>query len=138
MIFHDEDVYLTTVLNSRDNGRDRDNRTYLQANRSGYVEFSYQLGLAYYYSVGSSGDKSSAVGWFQNVIDADMDDLDMGENDEYKYAWQAGHRFRTDQRVLQKSDRRYKQSRRTRRFPMRITGTTLCPCSIRMLSVRIM
>lgn len=85
----DEDVYLTTVLNSRDNGRDRDNRTYLQANRSGYVEFSYQLGLAYYYSVGSSGDKSSAVGWFQNVIDADMDDLDMGENDEYKYAWQA-------------------------------------------------
>lgn len=85
----DEDVYLTTVLNSRDNGRDRDNRTYLQANRSGYIEFSYQLGLAYYYSVGSNGDKSSAVGWFQNVIDADMDDLDMGENDEYKYAWQA-------------------------------------------------
>lgn len=85
----DEDVYLTTVLNSRDNGRDRDNRTYLQANRSGYIEFSYQLGLAYYYSVGSNGDKSSAVGWFQNVIDADMDDLNMGENDEYKYAWQA-------------------------------------------------
>ena len=49
----DEDVYLTSVLNSRDNGRDRDNRTYLQANRAGYVEFSYQLGLAYYYSVGN-------------------------------------------------------------------------------------
>ncbi|MBB5263067.1 serine/threonine-protein kinase [Catenibacillus scindens] len=85
----DEDVYLTSVLNSRDNGRDRDNRTYLQANRAGYVEFSYQLGLAYYYSVGNNGDKSSAVGWFQNVIDADMDSLDMGDNDEYKYAWQA-------------------------------------------------
>lgn len=85
----EEDVTLTTVLNSRENGRPRDNKTYLQANKSGYVEFSYQLGLAYYYSVGSSGDKSSAVGWFKNVTDADMDSLDLGENDAYKYAWQA-------------------------------------------------
>ncbi len=85
----EEDVYLTSVLNSRDNGRDRDNQTYLRENPAGYVEFSYQLGMAYYYSVGSNGDKSSAVGWFQNVIDADMDSLDLGDNNEYKYAWQA-------------------------------------------------
>lgn len=84
-----EDVTLISVLNSRDNGRDKDNKTYFQANKSGYVEFSYQLGLAYYYSVGSSGDKSSAVGWFKNVTDADMSQLDMGENDRYKEAWQA-------------------------------------------------
>lgn len=85
----EDDAALTAVLNSRDNGRDRDNRTYLQANKSGYVEFSYQLGLAYYYSVGSSGDKSSAVGWFKNVTDANMDELDMGENNAYKHSWQA-------------------------------------------------
>lgn len=84
-----EDVTLISVLNSRDNGRDKDNKTYFQANKSGYVEFSYQLGLAYYYSVGSSGDKSSAVGWFKNVTDADMSQLDFGENDRYKEAWQA-------------------------------------------------
>ncbi|MBS5522001.1 MAG: serine/threonine protein kinase [Clostridiales bacterium] len=85
----EDDVILTSVLNSRDNGRSKDNKTYLQANKSGYVEFSYQLGLAYYYSVGSSGDKSSAVGWFKNVTDADMDALDMGENNAYKQSWQA-------------------------------------------------
>lgn len=85
----EEDVMLTAVLNSRDNGRPRDNKTYLQTNKSGYVEFSYQLGLAYYYCVGNSGDKSSAQGWFKNVVDADVDSLNLGENDAYKYAWQA-------------------------------------------------
>ncbi len=85
----EDDVTLTSVLNSRDNGRSKNNKTYFQANKSGYVEFSYQLGLAYYYSVGSSGDKSSAVGWFKNVADADMDALDMGENNVYKQRWQA-------------------------------------------------
>lgn len=85
----EDDVTLTAVLNSRDNNRSQDNKTYFQANQSGYVEFSYQLGLAYYYSVGGSGDKSSAVGWFNNVIEADMSELDFGENDQYKESWQA-------------------------------------------------
>lgn len=85
----EDDVAMTAVLNSRDNGRDKDNKTYFQANKSGYVQFSYQMGMAYYYSVGSSGDKSSAVGWFKNVTDADMDALDLGDNDRYKEAWQA-------------------------------------------------
>lgn len=84
-----EDAYLTAVLNARDGGREKENKYFLQTNQSGYVEFSYQLGLAYYYSMGENGDKSSAVGWFQNVIDADMEALDFGENDAYKYAWQA-------------------------------------------------
>ena len=85
----DDDVTMISVLNSKYNGRDKDNKTYFQANRSGYVEFSYQLGLAYYYSAGVNGDKSSAVGWFKNVTDADMNSLDFGENDHYKNAWQA-------------------------------------------------
>lgn len=85
----DESTQLTTILNSKDNGRDRDNKTYLQANKGGWVEFSYELGVAYYYSAGAEGDKSSAEGWFKNVTDANMDDLDLGENDRYKEAWQA-------------------------------------------------
>lgn len=85
----DDDAIMTSVLNSRDNGRERTNKSYFETNKSGYVEFSYQMGMAYYYSVGDNGDKASAVGWFQNVIDADMSELDLGENDQYKEAWQA-------------------------------------------------
>ena len=84
-----DDVTMISVLSSKYNGRDKENKTYFQANRSGYVAFSYQMGLAYYYSAGVNGDKSSAVGWFKNVTDADMDSLDFGENDKYKNAWQA-------------------------------------------------
>lgn len=84
-----DDVLMTMVLNSRDNGRKYSNQDYLKTNPGGYVEFSYQMGMAYYYSVGNNGDKSSAAGWFQNVADADMEELDMGENNQYKDAWKA-------------------------------------------------
>lgn len=85
----EEDVAISTVLDSKDNGRDKDNATYFQANKSGYVKFAYQLGLAYYYSVGNGGDKATAKGWFKIVTDADMASLDMGEDDKDKEAWQA-------------------------------------------------
>ena len=85
----DEDVMISTVLDSKDNGRDKDNDTYFKANKSGYIKFSYQLGLAYYYSVGSGGDKASAKGWFRNVTDADMDSIDLGEDNSEKDAWKA-------------------------------------------------
>lgn len=85
----DEDVIISTVLDSKDNGRDQENSTYFQANRSGYIRFSYQLGLAYYYSAGSGGDKASAKGWFKNVTDADLDSIDLGEDDSRKDAWKA-------------------------------------------------
>ena len=85
----DEDVMISTVLDSKDNGRDKDNDTYFKANKSGYIRFSYQLGLAYYYSVGSGGDKASAKGWFRNVTDADLDSIDLGEDDAEKEARKA-------------------------------------------------
>lgn len=85
----EDDAELTSVLTTRENGRTQDNQTYLRANPSGYVAFSYELGLAYYYSAPNGGDKSSAKGWFNNVINADMDALDMGDNNSKKDAWQA-------------------------------------------------
>ena len=85
----EEEMIISTVLDSKENGRNKENSVYFQANKSGYVKFSYQLGLAYYYSVGSGGDKSAARGWFKNVTDADMSSLDMGEEDSEKDAWQA-------------------------------------------------
>ena len=85
----DEDVMISTVLDSKDNGRDKDNDTYCKANKSGYIRFSYQLGLAYYYSVGNGGDKASAKGWFRNVTNSDLDSIDLGEDDAEKEAWKA-------------------------------------------------
>lgn len=83
----EDDVMINTVLDSIDNGREKDNNTYFKANKSGYIKFSYRLGLAYYYSMGSGGDKASAKGWFRNVIDADMDAVDLGEDNSQKDAW---------------------------------------------------
>ncbi|MBO5460384.1 MAG: protein kinase [Ruminococcus sp.] len=85
----DEDILLRTTLDSRDNNRNQNNETYLKANKSGYTKFAYQCGLAYYYSTGSSGDKTSAGHWFDIVTEADMEELDMGEDDKDKDAWQA-------------------------------------------------
>lgn len=98
----EDDIRLISILNSRYNNRRQDNKAYFQTNKSGYVEFSYRLGLAYYYSVGGSGDKSSAVGWFNNVTAADMSELDFGENNEYKERWQ------TRARILGKISSYYK------------------------------
>lgn len=98
----EDDIRLISILNSRYNNRRQDNKAYFQTNKSGYVEFSYQLGLAYYYSVSGSGDKSSAVGWFNNVTAADMSELDFGENNEYKERWQ------TRARILGKISSYYK------------------------------
>ncbi|MGN1139888.1 MAG: serine/threonine protein kinase [Oliverpabstia sp.] len=83
----EEDVMINIVLDSKDNGREKDNNTYFKTNKSGYIKFSYQLGLAYYYSSGSGGDKASAKGWFRNVMDADMDAVDLGEDNSQKDAW---------------------------------------------------
>ena len=89
LLSQEEDITLTSMLYSKDNGRNEENLTYLQGNKSGYIKFSYELGLAYYYSTGDSGDKASAKGWFKNVSDADMDSLDVGEDNSNKDAWQA-------------------------------------------------
>lgn len=83
-----DDMMLTSILNSRDNRRNQNNKTYFQTNKSGYVEFSYQLGLAYYYLTGDNGDKASAAGWFYNVTSADMSAFDLGDNNDNKGKWQ--------------------------------------------------
>lgn len=87
ILSQEEDATLTSMLDNNDNERKESNRTYLQGNKSGYVKFAYELGLAYYYSAGNSGDKTSAEGWFEIVANADMDSLDFGEDNENKEAW---------------------------------------------------
>ncbi|MBO6159771.1 MAG: serine/threonine protein kinase [Firmicutes bacterium] len=89
-----DDVTMTQLLMTKGKGRNSDNRTLFQKNNeAGYVEFAYQMGLAYYYSAGVNGDKSSSAGWFDIVTNADMANLDMGDNNAYKDAWQARSRI---------------------------------------------
>lgn len=85
----DEDSYILALLSSRDNGRSQDNKTLFQKNESGYVRVAYELGMLYYYAEGSGQNKNSAGGWFDVVSKADLTDMDLGEDDDKKTAWQA-------------------------------------------------
>lgn len=85
----EEDTILMQALDSKESGREQQNNIYLQNNEEGYTKFAYQLGLAYYYSTsGGDGYKAAAKGWFDVVSDADMDSMDMGDDDKDKEAWQ--------------------------------------------------
>lgn len=84
----EEDSYITSLLSSRDNARSQDNKTLFQKNAGGYVRFAYNLGMLYYYTEGTGQNKTSAGGWFDIVSKADMDSLDLGDDNDKKNAWQ--------------------------------------------------
>ena len=83
----EEDSYILTILSSRDNGRSKDNKTLFQKNEAGYVRFAYNMGMLYYYTEGTGQNKASAGGWFDIVSKADMNNLDLGEDEDKKTAW---------------------------------------------------
>lgn len=85
----DEAARLIDLLYKRGAGRYMDNLSYLKQNNSGYVAFSYHMGMACYFMAGGQGDRSRAAIWFKNVIDADMTQLDMGIDREEKENWQS-------------------------------------------------
>lgn len=85
----DEIQLMTEVLYTKEKGRAVDNRTCLRENRSGYVVFAYQMGIACYYFSGEEGGKGRAEGWLKIVADADPAVLDLGEYEDMKEAWQA-------------------------------------------------
>lgn len=85
----EEDAFIISVLNTRKEGRQRDNKSYFKDNESGYVNFSYRLGLIYYYSEGDGANKNSSIPWFENVTSTDMNKINLGENEENKQAMKA-------------------------------------------------
>lgn len=85
----EEDGCILALLGSRDNGRTQDNRTLLRENERGYIRFAYNLGMLYYYAKGTGQNKASAGGWFDVVSKADLANIDLGEDDDKKSAWQA-------------------------------------------------
>lgn len=64
------------------------NREYLKADEAKWVILSYQLGIAVYLQSDAGISKGQAAAWFQNVEEADMEELDLGVYDEWKYIWQ--------------------------------------------------
>ena len=64
------------------------NREYLKADEAKWVILSYQLGIAVYLRSDAGISKGQAAAWFQNVEEADMEELDLGVYDEWKYIWQ--------------------------------------------------
>lgn len=64
------------------------NREYLKADEAKWVILSYQLGIAVYLQSDDGISKGQAAVWFQNVEEADMEKLDLGVYDEWKYIWQ--------------------------------------------------
>lgn len=85
----EEDSYILSILSSKDNGRSKDNKTLFQKNESGYVRFAYNMGMLYYYTEGTGQNKTSAGGWFDIVSKADLNNLNLGEDEEKKTAWKA-------------------------------------------------
>lgn len=64
------------------------NREYLKADEAKWMILSYQLGIAVYLQSDAGISKGQAAAWFQNVEEADMEELDLGVYDEWKYIWQ--------------------------------------------------
>lgn len=64
------------------------NREYLKADEAKWVILSYQLGIAVYLQSDAGISKGQAAAWFQNVEESDMEELDLGVYDEWKYIWQ--------------------------------------------------
>lgn len=89
----EEESELLSLLSAQSRRQGVSNKQCLEKNQEGFIEFSYELGLAYYYLAGSDGDKPSAAGWFNHVTLAEMDCLDFGERDQDKYRWQARARI---------------------------------------------
>lgn len=85
----EEDGYILSLLNSRDNGRSQENKALFRKNEGGYIRFAYKLGMLYYYAKGRGQNKASAGGWFAVVSEADLSKLDLGEDDDKKAAWKA-------------------------------------------------
>lgn len=73
----DEDSFIIATLSGRDYGRSKDNKTCFQENKAGYIQFSYRLGLMYYYNQGVGNNKTSALGWFETIKSQDLEELDL-------------------------------------------------------------
>ena len=64
-----EQSFVTKILYQRNMGRIRDNISYLQEDEDAFRQFSYRLGMAYFFLAGETGDHYAASGWLSHVAD---------------------------------------------------------------------
>lgn len=77
----DEAARMTEILGHK-GSNNRSNESYLEANRSAYDEFAFQMGLAYYYYYEGNGNKPMSQAWFE--IAASSDSLDSNKVERAK------------------------------------------------------
>ena len=62
----EEDVQMKEILGYTRSGN-RTNESYLESNKEAYDEFSFQMGLAYFYYYGEEGNKPMSQSWFETA-----------------------------------------------------------------------
>ena len=65
----EEDVQIKEILGYTGSGS-KSNESYLKGNRRAYDEFAYEMGLAYFYYYGDSGNKAMSRTWFETAADS--------------------------------------------------------------------
>lgn len=66
----EEDVQMKEILGYTGSGN-RTNESYLESNPEAYDEFSFQMGLAYFYYYGEEGNKPMSQSWFETAAESD-------------------------------------------------------------------
>lgn len=66
----EEDVQMKEILGYTGSGN-RTNESYLESNPDAYDEFSFQMGLAYFYYYGEEGNKPMSQSWFETAAESD-------------------------------------------------------------------
>lgn len=66
----DEDRQMKEILGYTGSGN-RTNESYLESNQKEYDEFSFQMGLAYFYYYGEEGNKPMSQSWFETAAKSD-------------------------------------------------------------------
>lgn len=66
----EEDVQMKEILGYTGSGN-RTNESYLESNQEAYDEFSFQMGLAYFYYYGEEGNKPMSQSWFETAAESD-------------------------------------------------------------------
>ncbi len=62
----EEDIQMKEILGYTGSGN-RTNESYLESNKKAYDEFSFQMGLAYFYYYGEEGNKPMSQSWFETA-----------------------------------------------------------------------
>lgn len=66
----EEDIQIKEILGYTGSGN-RTNESYLESNSEAYDEFSFQMGLAYFYYYGDEGNKPMSQSWFETAAESD-------------------------------------------------------------------